>query len=61
MTRGREYLKVVMVGGRMQGALLIGETDLEDTFENIILNQLDLSSYGKDILDQDYDIKDYFD
>lgn len=25
--------------GRMQGAILIGETGLEETFENLILNQ----------------------
>jgi len=61
MTRGEEYIKVVMKDGRMQGALLIGETDLEETFENLILNQLDLSDYGEDLLDPDIDIEDYFD
>ena len=60
-TPGLEYVKVVLVGGRMQGALLIGETDLEETFENLILNQLDLSSYGEDLLDPGIDIEDYFD
>lgn len=56
-----EYVKVVMQEGRMQGAILIGDTDLEETFENLILNQLDLSSYGEDILNPDVDIEDYFD
>lgn len=50
-----------MVDGRMHGALLIGETDLEETFENLILNQMDLSSYGEDLLDPSIDIEDYFD
>ena len=45
----------------MQGALLIGDTDLEETFENLILNQLDLSAYGEDLLDPNIDIEDYFD
>lgn len=56
-----EYVKVVMQEGRMQGAILIGETDLEETFENLILNQLDLSPYGEDILNPNIDIEDYFD
>ena len=37
-TPGLEYVKVILKDGRMQGALLIGETDLEETFENLILN-----------------------
>ena len=61
VTPGLEYVKVVMKDGRMQGAVLIGETDLEETFENLILNQLDLTGYGEDLLDPDIDIEDYFD
>ena len=53
--------QAVMQDGKMQGAVLIGETDLEETFENLILNQLDLSSYGEDLLNPDIDIEDYFD
>ncbi|GBO21699.1 Pyridine nucleotide-disulfide oxidoreductase domain-containing protein 1 [Araneus ventricosus] len=56
-----EYVKVVMQDGRMQGAVLVGETDLEETFENLIHNGLDLSVYGEDILNPDIDIEDYFD
>ncbi|XP_053110004.1 pyridine nucleotide-disulfide oxidoreductase domain-containing protein 1 isoform X2 [Hemicordylus capensis] len=60
-TKGREYVKVVMQNGRMMGAVLIGETDLEETFENLILNQMDLSRYGEHLLDPNIDIEDYFD
>ncbi|XP_008849816.1 pyridine nucleotide-disulfide oxidoreductase domain-containing protein 1 [Nannospalax galili] len=60
-TRGQEYVKAIMQNGRMMGAVLIGETDLEETFENLILNQMDLSPYGKDLLDPNIDIEDYFD
>ncbi|XP_044133987.1 pyridine nucleotide-disulfide oxidoreductase domain-containing protein 1 [Bufo gargarizans] len=60
-TKGQEYVKVVMQNGRMMGAVLIGETDLEETFENLILNQMDLSAYGEDLLDPNIDIEDYFD
>lgn len=45
----------------MQGAILIGETDLEETFENLILNQIDLSSFGEGLLDPNVDIEDFFD
>ena len=62
VTKGKEYVKCVMnKQGRMQGAILIGETDLEETFENLILNQIDLSVYGVDLLDPNVDIEDYFD
>ena len=62
MTKGKEYIKCVMSkDGRMQGAILIGETDLEETFENLILNQMDLTIYGVDLLDPNIDIEDYFD
>lgn len=60
-TKGHEYVKVVMQNGRMMGAVLIGETDLEETFENLILNQMDLSPYGEELLDPNIDIEDYFD
>ncbi|KAM3926685.1 pyridine nucleotide-disulfide oxidoreductase domain-containing protein 1 isoform 2-T2 [Leptodactylus fuscus] len=60
-TKGQEYVKVVLQGGRMMGAVLIGDTDLEETFENLILNQMDLSAYGEDLLDPNIDIEDYFD
>jgi NAD(P)H-nitrite reductase large subunit len=61
VTKGKEFVKTVMKNGRMQGAILIGETDLEETFENLILNQMDLSIYGEDLLNPDIDIEDYFD
>lgn len=61
VTRDKEYIKYVLVDGRLQGAILIGETGLEETTENLILNQLDLTPYGDDILNPDIDIEDYFD
>lgn len=61
ITPGKEYIKYVMVDGKLQGAILIGDTGLEETCENLILNQLDLSAFGEDILNPDVDIEDYFD
>lgn len=57
----REYVKCVMYGGRMQGALLIGETDLEEALENLIVDQLDLTSMQSWLLDPNIDLADYFD
>lgn len=61
MTPGLEYIKYVLQDGRVQGAILIGDTGLEETTENLILNQLDVSGYGEGLLDPDVDIEDYFD
>jgi hypothetical protein len=41
--------------------VLIGDTEMEETFENLILNQLDISRYGENLLNPDIDIDDYFD
>ena len=60
-TEGEEYVKLVLHDNRVYGALLIGETDLEETFENLIVNQIDVSQYGEDLLNPDIDIEDYFD
>jgi hypothetical protein len=59
---------------RVVGAVLIGETDLEETFENLIMNGfimlellathskgIDVSALGVHLLDPDIDIEDYFD
>ncbi|XP_018562937.1 pyridine nucleotide-disulfide oxidoreductase domain-containing protein 1 [Anoplophora glabripennis] len=61
MTKGLEYIKFVLENDKLQGAVLIGDTDLEEMAENLILNQIDLSPYGDDILNPDIDIEDYFD
>jgi hypothetical protein len=54
-----EYVKVILKHGRVIGAMLIGETDLEETFENLILSQLDVSQI--DLLNPALDLEDYFD
>ena len=50
-----------MQGGRIHGAVLIGETGMEETFENLILNQLDVSEFGENLLNPGIDIDDFFD
>ena len=55
------FVRVLLLSGRLVGAVLIGETDLEETFENLILDGLDLSAYGPDLLDPDMEIDHIFD
>jgi hypothetical protein len=43
------------------GALLIGDTDLEEVFENLILNGLDVGGIGVDLLDPEVDLEGFFD
>lgn len=61
ITPDKEYIKFVLKNGRLVGTLLIGETGLEETCENLILNQIDLTPFGDDILNPNIDIEDYFD
>lgn len=45
----------------MRGAMLIGDTGLEETFENLILSGIDVSHIGDDLLSRDVDVEDFFD
>lgn len=55
------YRQVILQRGRVRGAMLIGDTGLEETFENLILNGTDVSAIGDDLLSVDVDLEDYFD
>lgn len=58
---GEEFVRVVLRNHRVVGATLIGETDLEETFENLILNQIHLGRIEDELLREDVDLEDYFD
>lgn len=61
MRSGEEYIKVVLHEGRLVGAILIGETDMEETFENLALNRTDLTPFKDHLLEPGIDIDDFFD
>lgn len=61
VTEKKEFIKVILQNGTMKGAILIGETNFEETFENLIYNQIDLSRFGEHLLDDVLDIEDFFD
>ena len=58
---GGSFVRVLLLRGRMQGAVLIGDTDLEEVCENLILSGLDLSPWGPGLLDPNTDLADLFD
>ncbi|CAK9290943.1 unnamed protein product [Gordionus sp. m RMFG-2023] len=45
----------------IRGAILIGETGLEETIENLILNGTDIAPFGQELLNPNIDIEDFFD
>ena len=55
------YVKVLMQGGAVQGCTLIGDTDLEELMENLIVNQLHIDHLGDAWLHADVDLQDFFD
>lgn len=60
-TPGVEYVKLVLVSGRVVGAMLLGDTDLEETAENLIQSRLNVGALGLDLLHADLDLEDFFD
>jgi NADPH-dependent 2,4-dienoyl-CoA reductase/sulfur reductase-like enzyme len=57
----RSFVRVVIQGGKVKGAICIGETGLSEVLENLIMDGLDVSSYGADILSHQLDLDDLFD
>ena len=55
------FVRVLLLRGRLMGAVLIGKTGLEEAFENLILDGLDLTSIGPELLDPEVDIDAIFD
>jgi pyridine nucleotide-disulfide oxidoreductase domain-containing protein 1 len=56
-----QFVRVVVEKGKVRGALLIGDTDLSETYENLILDQLDVGHLGAELVDPSIDLDDYFD
>lgn len=58
-----QFIRVILDSstGKMIGAILIGEVDLQETFENLILNGIDLRPFAFDILNPNFDVEDFFD
>ncbi|KRX99369.1 Pyridine nucleotide-disulfide oxidoreductase domain-containing protein 1 [Trichinella pseudospiralis] len=61
MTPGVEYVTVLIQDGVVRGAILIGDTNLDELFENLILNEINIEEMKFDLLNPTIDIEDYFD
>ena len=55
------FVRVLLLRNKLMGAVLIGQTGLEEAFENLILDGLDLSGIGPELLDPDIDVDAIFD
>lgn len=56
-----EFIKLVVVKGRVVGGMLVGETDLEEAVENLVLNRLFVGDIGIHLLDPEIDMEDFLD
>lgn len=57
-----QFIRVVLEDGKLRGAVLIGDVDLAETYENLILDRLDLSHIAaEELVDPQIDLDDYFD
>lgn len=55
------FVRVVLVNGRVRGAILLGDVTNAEVFENLIVGQMDVTWLGDSLLDDDIDIEGYFD
>ncbi|CAO4364348.1 unnamed protein product [Caenorhabditis nigoni] len=60
-TEEDKLVRCVVVNNVIVGALLIGETEMEETLENLILNKTDLEGIAETFLEPGVDLDDYFD
>lgn len=58
---GEDYLRVVVQGGRVRGAVLVDDTDCAEVFENLILSQLQVDWLGERLVDKGLNLEDFFD
>ena len=58
----QEYVKCIVSGGRVVGAMLVGEAvDLADTMEQIMMSRINVDALDFDLLDDNIEIDEYFD
>ncbi|GMH59900.1 hypothetical protein TrST_g7666 [Triparma strigata] len=60
--KNKEYVKCIVSGGRVVGAMLVGEAvDLADTMEQIMMSRINVDALDFDLLDDNIEIDEYFD
>ena len=58
---GGAFARVLLVRGRLVGAVLLGDLERAEALENLILNGLDVGALAAELLDAEVDLDDYFD
>lgn len=58
---GKDYVKIIIRDNKIVGAVLVGDSGLEETIENLIHDRLDVANLKDHLLDDTVDIEDYFD
>lgn len=59
--KDKEYIKFFFYDKYLYGAILVGETELEDCVENLILNEMDISYMYDYIMNPEFNLADYYD
>lgn len=59
--RETSFVQVVLHNGRVRGAVLVGDVDNAEVFENLIVGQMDVAWMGEDLVDESIDLENYFD
>lgn len=57
----QDYVKLVIREDRVIGAILVGDSGLDETIENLIYDQIDIGPFKHQLLDETVDIDDFFD
>lgn len=58
---GNSFVRVVLVNGRVRGAILVGDVDNAEVFENLIAGQMNVSWLGEGLVDENIELENYFD
>lgn len=58
---GRDYIKILLLHNKIIGAVLVGNSGLEETIENLIHDGIDVGAFKERLLDDSIDIDDFFD
>jgi NAD(P)H-nitrite reductase large subunit len=53
--------RIALEDNRIVGAILVGQTDLDEVFETLILNSFSVFDLPRPIVNQTIDLADYFD
>lgn len=58
---GGEYVRVIVQNGRVRGAVLVGDVEYAEVYENLMMTQLDVGWLGADLVTKESGLEEYFD